>query len=127
MANMFAEMAKKAVSNSTVREGRTNVSVDEIAKAYPDGITITEFDMLTVRDGAELKNFPTFAFEESPASYFNGGDSLKKIVTDWLAHFDGDIEACNAALKASGGCKIKIHEKIRTSNGNSFTPIEVLG
>lgn len=127
MANMFAELAKKAVANSSVREGRERMSTDEIIRNYPDGVTITEFDLLTKRNGADIMTFPTFAFAEDVTKYFNGGVMLKKIVEGWVARFDGDIEACNAALRAGGGCKIKLLPPTRTGNGNNFVPVEVIG
>lgn len=127
MGNMFAAMAQKAVANSQVREGRERISTEEIISHYPDGVTITEFDMLSKRNGVELTTFPTFAFAEDDTKYFNGGTSLKKIVDEWLQHFEGDIDACNAALKAAGGCKIRLLPSIRTGNGNNFVPVEVLG
>ena len=127
MANMFAEMAKKAVANSSVREGRERISTEEIISTYPNGITITEFDILTKRNGNEFVNFPTFAFAEDVTKYFNGGSSLSKIVNGWLDHFEGDIEACNAALRASGGCKIRLLPMQRTGSGNNFVPVEVIG
>jgi len=124
---MFADIAKKAVANSTVREGRELITTEEILRNYPDGITITEFDILTRRDGSNLVTFPTFAFAEDITKYYNGGLSLKKVVDGWLAHFEGDIESANAALKASGGCKIKLLPMQRTGNGNNFVPVEVIG
>lgn len=127
MANMFANLAKKAVANSPVREGRERISTEEIIAQYPNGITITEFDMLQKRNGAELTMFPTFAFAEDITKYFNGGTSLKKITDEWLAHFEGDIEACNAALKANGGCKVRLLPMQRTGSGNNFVPVEVIG
>lgn len=127
MANMFTNLAQKATANSLVREGRERISTEEIIAKYPDGITIVGFDMLTKRNGAELQTFPTFAFLEDDGKYYNGGSSLMKVATEWLAHFDGDIEACNAALMAAGGCKIKILPPVRTGNGNNFVPVEVVG
>lgn len=127
MANMFATMAAKAVANSSVREGRERISTEEIIAQYPNGVTITEFDILSKRNGAELTQFPTFGFAEDITKYFNGGSSLMRIVTEWMAHFEGDIEACNAALKAAGGCKVRLLQPIRTGNGNNFVPVEVIG
>ena len=127
MANMFADMAKKAVDNSPVREGREHISTEEILRDYPEGITITEFDILSKRDGAIMVTFPTFAFAEDISKYYNGGTSLAKIVNEWLAHFEGDIDADNAALKATGGCKIKLLPMQRTGSGNNFVPVEVIG
>lgn len=127
MANMFASMAQKAVSNSVVREGREHISTEEIIAKYPNGITITEFDILQKRNGADLQSFPTFGFAEDMSKYYNGGTSLMKIVQAWLAQFEGDIEACNVALKAAGGCKVKLLPPLRTGNGNNFVPVEVIG
>lgn len=124
---MFVEIGKKAVANSPVREGREVISTEEILDKYPDGITITQFDVLSKRNGSEMVNFPTFAFAEDSTKYYNGGMSLKKVVDGWLAHFDGDIDAANAALKASGGCRIKLMPMRRTDGGNNFVPIEILG
>lgn len=124
---MFVEIGKKAVANSPVREGREVISTEEILDKYPDGITITQFDVLSKRNGSEMVNFPTFAFAEDNTKYYNGGMSLKKVVDGWLAHFDGDIDAANAALKASGGCRIKLMPMRRTDGGNNFVPIEILG
>lgn len=124
---MFVEIGKKAVANSPVREGREVISTEEILRDYPDGITITQFDVLSKRNGSEVSNFPTFAFAEDPTKYYNGGLSLSKVVDGWLAHFEGDIEAANAALKASGGCRIKLMPMLRTDGGNNFVPIEIIG
>ena len=127
MGNMFASIAEKAVANSKVREGRERISTEEILAHYPDGITIIEFDILSKRNGAELVNFPCFGFAEADGKYYNGGSSLMKIATEWLAHFDGDIDACNAALMAAGGCKIKLLPPVKTGNNNNFVPVQVIG
>lgn len=127
MNNLFTQLARKAVANSSVREGRTLITTDELMSKYPDGITITEFDMLQVHDRqtGELKSFPTLAFAEDSTKYINGGGAITKIVEEWLDHFEGDIESCNAALKAAGGAKIRICAPIRTNSGNSYIPVDI--
>lgn len=129
MSNMFAQMARKAVANSSVREGRTLITTDELIANYPDGFTVIEFDMLQTHDRqtGELKNFPTLAFAEDATKYINGGSALTKIVEEWLRNFEGDIESCNAALRAAGGVKMRINSSVRTSSGNAFIPVEVIG
>ena len=94
----FAKAASKAVSNSFVREGREHISIDDLAAEYPNGVTITEFDMLNSKDGA----FPTFAYAEDINKFFNGNTSLKNIVDAWLAEFNGDVEECSNALVGVG-------------------------
>ena len=125
MSNMFVEIGRKAVANSPVREGRESISTEEILNKYPDGITITQFDVLSKRNGTEMVTFPTFTFAEEPTKYYNGGMSLSKVVNGWLAHFDGDIEAANAALKASGGCRIKLISERSESGTPKGVPIFV--
>ena len=122
MAFNFKKAASKAVANSFVREGRENISIEDLRDTYPDGVTITEFDMLSSKDGA----FPTFAFAEDINKYFNGNLSLKNIVDAWLVEFEGDVEECSNQLKAAGGVKIKFLPKQRTSSGFWFTPVEVV-
>ena len=118
----FTKSAQAAVSNSFVREGREKITIDELAEHYPNGITITEFDMLSSKDGT----FPTFAYAEDINFYFNGNMSLRAIVDKWLEGFNGSVEDCSNALKASGGVRIKFLPKQRTSNGFWFTPVEVI-
>ena len=118
----FAGAASKAVANSFVREGREQITIEQLAEDYPHGITITEFDMLKSKDG----EFPTFAYAEDVTKYFNGNTSLKRIVDAWLAGFDGDVERCSNGLKKSGGVKIRFRPRQRTSNGYWFTPVEVV-
>lgn len=122
MAFNFKKAASKAVANSFVREGREHITIDELAEQYPNGVTITEFDMLSSKDGA----FPTFAFAEDINKFFNGNTSLKNIVDVWLAEFEGDVEECSNQLRAAGGVKIKFLPKQRTSSGFWFTPVEVV-
>ena len=129
MANMFADMARKAVSNSRVREGRTVIQTTELVRNYPEGITIVDFDILNAYDSRtkQMQSFPTVAFAEDTTRYWNGGSAMMNIASEWLKHFEGDIESCVAALKASGGVKIKVLPAVKTGSGNSYTPIEVIG
>lgn len=126
MSNLFTKLAQEASSNSKVRQGRTVLSTMEVVAKYPNGITITEFDMITARDvnTGELKTFPTLAFAEDISRYINGGTALKQVVDKWLEHFDGDIEECNNALRAAGGAKLRILPPTRTSSGTNFYPVE---
>ena len=129
MANLFSDLARKATANSVVRVGRTKISMDEIMAQFPNGVTITEFDMLSHRNAStgEIESFPTFAFAEDASRFFNGGSSLTNIANTWLAHFNGDIEECNRALKVAGGVRIKILPRMQTKNGTWFVPVEVVG
>lgn len=127
MANMFAELAKRATVLSPVMTDREKVSTEDIIKNYPNGITITEFDIVTTpdKDGNNM-TYPVLAFKEDETKFLYGGKALMDIVAVWLSHFEGDIESTSSALKAAGGVKIQL-EPARTKNGRNFTRVNIIG
>lgn len=121
--NIFAQSAKEALGGSHVMQNRTKIGTNDLIALYPDGITVTEFDFITKGDGT---SYPVFAFAEDNARYFNGGALANKVATKWASLYDGDIEAASEALKATGGCKIKLSNQ-KTKTGRTITgfdPIE---
>lgn len=127
MANMFAELAKRATVLSPVMTDREKVSTEDIIKKYPNGITITEFDIVTTpdKDGNNM-TYPVLAFKEDETKFLYGGKALMDIVAVWLSHFEGDIESTSSALKAAGGVKIQL-EPARTKSGRNFTRVNIIG
>lgn len=127
MANIFATLAKKATTLSPIMENRDKLATKDVIANYPDGITITEFDILTTTNAnGEAQTYPVIAFNEDATKFIYGGKALMDIVTMWVANFEGDIEATSNALKASGGVKVRMYEST-TKAGRNFTQIEVVG
>lgn len=127
MANLFTKLAKKATTLSYIMEGREKIKISDVINLYPDGITITEFDMVTTPDNNGVAStYPVLAFSEDDTRFIYGGKAIKDMCTMWLANFDGDVEATSQALKAAGGVKIKLSSQ-RTKNGNNFTRVDVIG
>lgn len=127
MSNMFASLAKKATTLSNVMVNRSKISTQDVIKFYPDGITVTEFDMITTSDSNGMPTtYPVIAFAEDDSKFIYGGKALLDVCSVWVAHFDGDIEATSNALKSAGGVKIKMSTS-RTKAGRNFTRIEVVG
>ena len=127
MANIFATLAKKATTLSPIMENREKIATKDVIAKYPDGITVTEFDMLTTTNAnGETSTYPVIAFSEDNTKFIYGGKALMDIVTLWVANFEGDIEATSNALKAAGGVKIRMFEST-TKAGRNFTQIEVVG
>lgn len=127
MANMFSQLAKMACTFSSMKANREKITTEEIIAKYPDGVTITEFDIATStnQDGS-TSTYPIMVFAEDDTKYLYGGKALMEIVTMWLANFEGDVEATSNALKDAGGVKIKMHPS-KTRAGNKFTAIEIVG
>lgn len=125
--NKFVESAKKATVLSEIMTGRVKIDTDDIIKKYPDGVTITEFDMVTVTDPKKgASTFPVFAFKEDPESCFFGGAILSKIAVDWARAYGGDIESASEELSKCGGVKVKMFSK-KTKAGNNLTAVEIIG
>lgn len=127
MANMFAALAKQATVLSTIMQDREKMSTEDIIAKYPEGITITEFDVVTTPDSnGNPSTYPILAFAEDNTKFIYGGKALMDMVTVWLANMDGDIESTSKALKAAGGVKIKM-SPARTKQGRNFTRVDVIG
>lgn len=127
MANMFAELARKATVLSPIIEGKEKISVGDIIANYPNGITVTEFDMVTSVDkDGNPDTYPVFVFAEDTSKFGFGGSVFKNICENWIHHFDGDIETCAKALQAGGGVKM-IFSQAKTKAGRPVTTIEIVG
>lgn len=122
----FRKVAQEKTNGSFVMTGREAIKTDMLIAAYPDGVTITEADIITTTDSdtGEEKEFATFAFAEDNSKYFNGGASLTNIVKEWLKDYP-DTKTMTADLKASGGVKVKL-AKESLKNGHTFTKVTVL-
>ena len=117
----FTEMAKKETSVSRILENREKVSVEDIMHDYPTGVTIIDFDLVSLED----TTFPVFAIAENPTVAFFGGTILNKIVAKWLSAYDGDLEECAADLRASGGVKVRL-SKGKTKAGQRVTLVDII-
>ena len=127
MANMFADLARKATVLSPIIEGKEKISVGDIVANYPDGITVTEFDIVNTTDkDGNPDTYPVFVFAEDTSKFGFGGSVFRTICDNWLDHFDGDIETCAKALNAAGGVKM-IFSQTKTKAGRSVTTIKVIG
>ena len=118
--NIFAQSAKEALGGSHVMQNRTKIGTNDLIAMFPDGVTVTEFDFIAKSDGT---GYPVFAFKEDDTRYFNGGALANKVATKWAAMYDGDVEQASEALKAAGGCRIKLSNQ-KTKTGRTITGFE---
>lgn len=118
----FKQGARDAMGGSFIMKGRDKVSTEFLIQNFPDGITVTEFDIITRSTG---ESYPVFAYRENPSKYFNGGALAMQIVTEWLKAFDGDKASASNALKESGGVKFKLTTE-RTAQGRTITRYTVV-
>lgn len=118
--NIFAKSARKATTLSPLMENREKMPTEEIINKYPDGITVTCFDIIGTGENA----YPVFIFEEEPDKFAFGGYVFKQIVDAWVNQFEGAIDDCANSLKASGGVKM-IFKTSTTKNKRTVTTIEI--
>ena len=117
----FTKAAMSVTTLSKVMEGREKITMDELIEKYPNYVTITEFDVVTV-DGS---SYPVFAFAEDEGRFFNGGAVLTNIVHAWGEEFGGDITTASEELKREGGVKAHLY-KTKTKKGNTITGVRIL-
>lgn len=117
----FKSLATAATTLSPLMTDRIKLSTDEIISQYPEGITITEFDSITMKDS----QYYIATFAEDDKAYINCGQILSKVFDRFVEAFDGDIAGASETLKAQGGLKVKLN-KSRTRGGNSITTVTVI-
>lgn len=123
----FKKSAQEQTTFSKIMTGREKVKTDYIIKNYPNGITLTEFDLVTMYDSKKEREstFPVFAFKENAKECFFGGTVLTKVAVEWVEQNGGLVEETSEGLKNSGGVKIKM-EKGETKNGDVIVRVQFL-
>lgn len=126
--NKFVNIAKEQTVFSPVFENREKTTTQDIIDKYPDGVTLVEFDIVSMYDerSKQDKPVPVFAIKEDDGVAFFGGVVLCKMAQAWAAAYDGDIAAASSELKATGGVKVKLTNS-KTKNHQDVVSVEVLG
>ena len=131
----FREAAVAATSLSEIMAGRNKMKTEEVAKRFPNGVTIIDFDI--IHTTKQVKNeegyivevpdaYPVFSIKEDASVYFSGGAVLNSIVKEWLSMYDGNQEQCRADLIAEGGVTIRLKPGMIGKNGREYTGAEIL-
>lgn len=123
----FYDIAKEQTVFSPVMEGREKTTTQEIIEKHPDGVTLVEFDIVSLYDerSKQDKPVPVFAIKEDDTVAFFGGVVLCKMAQAWAAAYAGDVAAASAELKATGGVKVKL-TNAKTKNHQDVVSVEVL-
>ena len=100
-----------------LRGGRSKISIDEIIRQYPEGVTVNGFAIFAGKDG---RDYAVFTIAEE-ARYFSGGGDVAKLADDLVARSQGDIGAINDYLERKPR-KLKIW-KTRTQTGKTYTKV----
>lgn len=123
----FREQAKNATVISDLMEGRDKIKVSDIVddEVLKGEIILTDFDIInTVNDKGEAISYPVFTYKEDDSKFFNGGYVLNKIVNMWIDKFDGNVDSCREAFRASGGLAIKMSAG-KTKNSHNIINVEI--
>lgn len=117
----FKQYAEQATTLSPLMTGREKKNTDYMIENYPNGFTIEEFDMITIKESM----FPVVTVKEEPGIFYYGGTVLSKICNEWINAYEGDITQASEDLKRAGGIKIKVTNGKTKSNQN-LTQITIL-
>lgn len=116
----FKAIAKEHTEGSFVTVGREKVDVNNITNTYPNGVTVTEFDFLTGKDG----DFAVCAFKEDEKSFFFGGKILTDICKSWAEGYETTKDA-SVDLTAEGGVKLRF-KRDKTKDNRDVVLVEVV-
>ena len=108
-------------------EGRDVLKNDMVIALYPNGVTIVAADIWEGTDD-KGKDYEMAAYQiaEDPTKACKGGLVLTKIIKEWIAQYDGDVERMNADLAASGGVKVKLTKVFNPKSSKVVTQVDVL-
>lgn len=126
--NFKDSAAKKAAERGGCKlfEGREVLKNDMVIALYPDGVTIVAAEIFQgTDDKGESYNMAAYQIAEDDTKACKGGKVLAGIFSEWLKAYEGDMDAMNKDLKASGGVKVKL-KKVITPRGKVVTDVEVL-
>lgn len=129
MAINFKESAKQKAEERggcALFEGRQVLKNDMVIALYPDGVTIIAAEVFEgIDDKGQQYEMAAYQIAEDSSKACKGGKVLVKIFKEWLNGYDGNTDAMNADLKASGGVKVKL-SKVITPRGKVVTNVDVL-
>ena len=111
----IGNIAKKVVGTQTVK-------LDDIIANYGGVVTINGLSYATYKGD----RVPVFSFAEGEGVSFWGGCKKLRELAQALEEEYGNLLAINEDFQHTG-LKIKIHPITKTSSGNPFRPVSVIG
>lgn len=118
----FKQTAIESTILSDLMQGREKISTDEVIKKYPDGITITDFDFVNMKN----KTFVVLTFKEDETKFLNGGFVLSKVFMEIVEDFDGEVEAAREEYSKSENKIIAVLSAGKTRDGkNNITKVYI--
>lgn len=134
MAFDFKQSAQNSISNSFLQAGRIKMSWNDIDNKVVTIIGVdknlgpavdSDNNIIVDKSTGEVQmaEYTTTVLEEYPDKFLGGFFDLDRIISNWLDQFKS-AEECTAALKASGGVKIRAH--MNFVRGKNRRTIEIL-
>lgn len=111
----YAEVAKKLTKVSDLVIGRTKISSEDLMVKYPDGFTVTRFDITTFDDKPQA----IVTIKEDDTVFYNCPSALTKMFTGMVSMIGTSVADISNDIFESGGIKIKL-EKTFSKNGKTY-------
>lgn len=118
----FKQKAIESTILSDLMQGREKISTEEVIKKYPKGITVTDFDFVTI----ENKTFVVLTFEEDETKFLNGGFVLTKVFSEIVEDFEGEVEAAREEYSKYENKIVAVLSAGKTKDGkNNITKVQI--
>lgn len=117
-SNPFLNVAIEETTFDSISDGKSQLRTDEVMSMYPNGVTVTHFDIIKTED----KEFSIILFKENQNAFFYGGTVLTKLCKAWCESVGLPPAETSEQLNACGGVKIKLS---RAVGKNKLTYVKV--
>lgn len=118
----FKQKAVESIILSDLMQEREKISTEEVIKKYPEGITVTDFDFVTI----ENKTFVVLTFEEDKTKFLNGGFVLTKVFSEIVEDFEGEVEAAREEYSKCENKIVAVLSAGKTKDGkNNITKVQI--
>ena len=119
--NAFVQRAMETTTIHSIADGKNQLRTDEVINLYPNGVTITAFDVVKTED----KEFSILLFKENENAFFYGGTVLTNLCKAWLQMTGLNCAETSVMLADEGGVTVKL-SKALGKNKMIYTKVDII-
>lgn len=125
--SIFRKIAIETTTLSDLMTERTKKQIDDLIKDYPEGFTITDFDITELKGEDGVEKVGVFTIAEDESIFCFAGLVLTNMFKSWISLYEGDKEITREAYAdAKDFITVKAYKKKVNNSNRTVTAITVL-
>lgn len=126
MSLSLKQVAQNSITLSPLMVDRVAVKTEDIVSKYPNGITVTDFDIVDAVIDSKPAHFAVLTFAEDKTAYYTSGIIITKMI-DAFVDECGSINEARANYDAdSDKLKLKLEKGYDKSGTKNLTKVTIL-